>query len=122
MTTFSRCCSSFVTLSRAAAKAGAAKLRRFGVAPIAADWTRRAAICERCPLRAVIGGVSYCGTPLLNQLDRNPVYDGCGCPCRDKAKSPSEHCPLDRHHRASQQFDGQCTCKWCVPVQPVHNN
>ncbi len=114
MKTFSRCCSGFVTLSRAAAKAGAARLRRAGIGAVSADWIDRASICERCPLRVIHRGVSYCGSPLLSKIDRDVTSDGCGCPCREKAKSPTEHCPLDRYHRAAVLDGETCNCKWCV--------
>jgi hypothetical protein len=95
------------------AKAAGARLRALGTMPAAADWTTRAAVCERCPLRVVRGGVSYCGTPFLHKIDRDPAVDGCGCPTRDKAKSPQEHCPLDLRRQPAQRVAGSCTCKWC---------
>ena len=74
----------------------------------------RAEICERCPLRVVQCGKSYCGKPYLQQIDRDPAVDGCGCPCRAKAKDPAEHCPLStRHHPATKTATG-CDCKWCA--------
>ena len=104
----------FAALSRAAAKSAASRLRRLGVLPTRVDWAARAAACERCPLRVLSGGVSYCGTPFLRQPDRDPALDGCGCPTVAKAKDPAEHCPVDRRHRASTRAaDGVCTCKWC---------
>ena len=112
------CCgsigSSFRALSRAAAKSAAAKLRLAGMLPVRVDWARRAEICERCPLRVVRKGISYCGNPFLQQLDRDPSIEGCGCPTRDKAKSPSEHCPLTRQNRAARQAPEPCDCKWCT--------
>lgn len=91
----------------------AARLRQLGLASIYPHWQARAALCEKCPLCVVRCGVSYCGTPLLLQIDRDPIVDGCGCPCHDKAKSPSEHCPIDSSHRAAETTNGQCSCKWC---------
>jgi len=78
------------------------------------DWAARASVCEGCPLMRVKKGVSYCGTPYLQQIDRDLVTEGCGCPTRQKAKSPEEHCPIDSHHRAATQLGGNCTCKWCA--------
>ncbi len=100
-------------LSRAAAKAAGARLRRLGVIRTAGDWAARAAACERCPLRRVYQGVTYCGRPFLQQAARDPAVDGCGCPTVDKARSPAEHCPLDRHNRPAVDSDSGCTCKWC---------
>jgi hypothetical protein len=77
-------------------------------------WAERAAACETCPLRVIRCGVSYCGQPFLEKVDRDPAIDGCGCPCHAKAKSPTEHCPLNRFNRAVETTAaGGCTCKWC---------
>ena len=110
------CCRSgvFAALSRAAAKAAAGRLRLIGVLPEAPDWARRAVVCEACPLRTVRGGVSYCGEPLLRHVGRDVAHEGCGCPTRAKAKTPGEHCPLDRANRAAAHIGGRCTCKWCA--------
>jgi hypothetical protein len=98
-----------------------ARLRNLGFRRISPSWQARAAICESCHLRVVRCGISYCGNPLLQQIDRDPTIDGCGCPCRDKAKSPDEHCPIDSHHQPAR-FDrtsdassdkSECSCKWC---------
>jgi hypothetical protein len=102
----------FATLSRAAAKSAAAKLRRGGLLPVRIDWTTRAAVCARCPRQVVRRGVAYCGKPLLEQVERE-AEDGCGCPVNDKAKAATEHCPLDARHRPARRADGRCTCKWC---------
>jgi hypothetical protein len=102
-----------IALASSAAKAAGAWARRFGLAQVADGWEERAAICERCPMRVVRCGISYCGKPLLAQIDRNPAVDGCGCPCREKSKAPGEHCPLDQHHRPAATDDGGCNCKWC---------
>jgi hypothetical protein len=109
------CCRSgaFAALSRAAAKSAASRLRRLGVLPEAVNWSQRAAVCEACPLRTIHGGVSYCGRPLLRQIDRDVAVNGCGCPTRAKAKAPDEHCPLDPCNRAAGRTGGACTCKWC---------
>ena len=108
--------SSFRALGRAAAKSTAAHLRRAGLLPVRVDWPRRAEICERCPLRIVRKGISYCGNPFLEQIDRDPSTEGCGCPTRDKARSPAEHCPLTQHNRPAQTLAGRCNCKWCSPI------
>jgi hypothetical protein len=109
------CCRSgtFAALSRAAAKSAASRLRRLGVLPEAVKWSHRAAVCEACPLRTIHAGVSYCGRPLLRQIDRDPAQDGCGCPTRAKAKAPDEHCPIDSANRPAARTNGPCTCKWC---------
>src|SRR4051812_22297787 len=109
------CCSTsaFKALSRAAAKSAAAHLRQIGVGSVQPDWASRAQLCERCPLRVVSKGISYCGDPFLEQIDRDPQLHGCGCPTRAKAKSPSEHCPLDRRHQPAQKIADNCNCKWC---------
>jgi hypothetical protein len=105
----------FRDVSKAMAKAAGARLRQIGVLPASISWTTRATICERCPLKVVRRGVSYCGTPFLQKIDRDPVADGCGCPTREKAKSPAEHCPVDYRHRQAVQGTIGCTCKWCSP-------
>jgi hypothetical protein len=104
----------FAALSRAAAKSAASHLRRLGVLPGRVNWPARATTCERCPLRVVSRGVSYCGTPFLRQPDRDPALDGCGCPTLAKAKDPAEHCPVNvRHLSATTDAEGRCDCKWC---------
>ena len=106
--------SAFRAISVAMAKGAAARLRRTGALPTSVDWAARAAVCERCPLVVISGGVSHCGTPFLRQVDRDPVVDGCGCPTRDKARSPAEHCPITDRHAAAARDADQCTCKWCT--------
>jgi hypothetical protein len=101
-------------LLEAVGKFAAARLRGVGALKIHPDWQSRATVCERCPLRVIKCGVSYCGNPLLQQIDRDPAVDGCGCACRDKAKSPSEHCPIDRHHGPAERDGADCSCKWCA--------
>jgi hypothetical protein len=120
------CCrGGFETLSRAAARAAKARLRAMGIGVTASDWQRRAETCERCPLRVIRNNISYCGRPLLERIERDVETEGCGCPTRAKARSPEEHCPLDRSNRAARRIDGRCTCKWCtltgegeVPAEP----
>ncbi len=105
--------SSFRAISVAVAKGAAARLRGTGALATAADWADRAAACERCPLLVVRSGVSYCGTPFLRLVNRDPAVDGCGCPTRDKARSPREHCPVTDRHLPAGTASGQCSCKWC---------
>src|SRR5262249_40397117 len=113
VTAFSTCCSNFRTLSRAAAKAASAKLRQLGAARVQPDWSRRATVCERCPLRVIRRGISYCGRPLLERVDRDEAVEGCGCPTVAKAKTPGEHCPLNRTNDPA--IGGpSCDCKWCA--------
>jgi hypothetical protein len=113
MSAFACCQNVFATLSKAAAKAASARLRRLSVLPTRRDWAARAAICETCHLRVLHRGASYCGKPFLELIDRDPTMDGCGCPTHDKAKSPEEHCPIDRQNNAARTDDVRCTCKWC---------
>jgi hypothetical protein len=108
MACFTCSSNSFRSITAAMAKAASAKLRSIGAGRTFADWPARAAICERCPMRVVSRGVSYCGTPFLHKVDRDPEMDGCGCPTRDKAMSPEEHCPLTAGNGLG------CQCKWCV--------
>ena len=104
----------FRSISAAMAKAAAARLRATGALRTSVDWAARAAACERCPLLVVRGGVGYCGTPFLRQVHRDPTVDGCGCPTRDKARSPAEHCPITPRHGPSSNAGGACSCKWCA--------
>lgn len=106
--------SSFRSISAAMAKAAAARLRRAGVLRTQVDWAARAEVCERCPMRVIRGSVSYCGRPFLQQVERDPVIDGCGCPTREKAKAPGEHCPLAVSHGPAEQDGDHCNCKWCA--------
>jgi hypothetical protein len=114
---FLRCCGrargTLATLSRAAARSARSRLRRMGLLTPSVDWARRASACESCPLRVIQRGISYCGRPLLHQVNRTPSEDGCGCPCREKARDPAEHCPLDWRHRPARRTVEGCTCKWC---------
>jgi hypothetical protein len=109
------CCTRpLATLSRAAAKAVSARIRNLGLAPVARDWAARAQLCERCPMRTIRDNVSYCGTPLLNDIRRVPAIHGCGCPTGAKARDPHEHCPLDASHAPASRIDDACNCKWCA--------
>lgn len=109
-----RCCgSAFASLSRAAAKSAAARLRRLGLLAEATDWARRSTLCETCPLRHIEKGITYCGRPFLRQIERIAAEEGCGCPTHEKAKSPDEHCPLDWRNHPARQLPEGCTCKWC---------
>ena len=109
-------------LSRAAVRYTASIIRRAGGAAVQSDWVGRAEICERCPMRVVVGCVSYCGQPIYRKADRDSAEEGCGCPTREKAKSPDEHCPLTAGHRAARgetpldnaRDGGGCDCKWCA--------
>jgi len=60
----------------------------------------------------VYAGVSYCGSPYLQQPIRDPK-DGCGCPTIAKAKDPSEHCPLNFQNHPAHRLSHYCNCKWC---------
>ena len=113
MSAFSCCASAFATLSRAAAKSAASRLRRLGILRESVDWARRATVCEGCHLRVIHDRVSYCGRPILENVVRDEAHEGCGCPTREKAKSPGEHCPLDWNHRGARKLPEGCTCKWC---------
>jgi len=108
------CCSRFAALSRAAAKYATAVARRAGAGSVHPDWAHRASVCERCPLRVIVGTVSYCGQPMHRKMLRDPATDGCGCPTREKAKSPEEHCPLTVRHVPAETIGAACDCKWCV--------
>ena len=103
----------FKSLSRAAAKAASSKLRNMGALPVALNWSARAIQCERCPMRVIERGVSYCGRPYLRRIARDSENEGCGCPTREKAKSPTEHCPLTINGRSAGYVNGKCNCKWC---------
>ena len=104
----------FAALSRAAAKSAASRLRRLGLLSERVNWAARASVCERCPLRVVSAGVSYCGTPFLRKTDRDAALDGCGCPTVAKAKDPAEHCPMTVGHRGASSVGDACDCKWCA--------
>jgi hypothetical protein len=112
---FFACCrgTGFAAMSRAAAKAAGSRLRHLGLLREAVDWSAKATICESCPMRRVVGGISYCGKPFLRQIERDHAEEGCGCPTREKARSPGEHCPLDWNNRAARFEPEGCNCKWC---------
>jgi hypothetical protein len=113
----------FGSVSRAAVKFAGAIARRAGASATHPDWVARATICERCPLRVVAGNVSYCGQPFHRMPDRDEAEDGCGCPTRDKARDPGEHCPLTLRNQSATPEPGgagvACACKWCanLPVR-----
>jgi len=112
---FLDCCANpFASISRAAAKSFASKLRSVGIGSVARDWPRRATICETCHLRVVVRGISYCGRPFTQHIDRDPILHGCGCPTRAKAQSPNEHCPLTVRNQPALQHNDGCDCKWCA--------
>ena len=106
----------FRSITHAMAKAAGAKWRAMGAGATATDWNVRAEVCERCPMRIVHRNTSYCGRPFLNQIDRDPGVDGCGCPTIAKAKTPGEHCPLDVRHLPVLD-SVPCSCKWCAAVR-----
>ncbi|MGC4032284.1 MAG: hypothetical protein QM754_11245 [Tepidisphaeraceae bacterium] len=103
------------TLARAAGKAATSKLRLAGFVPEANDWAAKAEICERCPLRVVKCTVSYCGQPLLRNLVRDPVTDGCGCPTLRQGERPVGALP---HHAPPRGQHRRCG----VPVQVVRRH
>jgi hypothetical protein len=104
---------SFRSISAAMAKSASARLRDLGAARVAPDWPAREQICARCPMHVLHRGIAYCGTPFLQKIDRDPATDGCGCPIRDKARSPGEHCPVTVRHQPSTP-GAPCDCKWCA--------
>jgi hypothetical protein len=107
-----------VRLSIAGAKRARSALRGAGVGKHHAGWADRAAACARCPLSVVVCGKSYCGKPLLRQLDRDEPTQGCGCPIRLKAQDPAEHCPRTFRYEPSSKGDAAtCDCVWCVAAR-----
>lgn len=113
MGVFSCCGSTLKTLSRAAARSASAQMRRLGLRSSSADWVRRESICARCVMCITSNGISYCGRPFLRKPLRDQAIDGCGCPCRAKARDPDEHCPVDARHQPADL--NPCNCKWCAP-------
>jgi hypothetical protein len=107
------------TLSRAARNFAVAVARRAGVGSIHPQWTVRAEICERCPLRVAVGKISYCGQPAYRKPLRDEAEEGCGCPTRDKAKDPDQHCPITPSHRPANHEEA-CDCKWCTLCNAPH--
>src|ERR1700722_1668256 len=100
---------SFRWISSAMAKAASARWREISGGKVAVGWAQREEICARCPMQVISRGVSYCGTPFLRKMDREPEVDGCGCPTRAKAKSPGEHCPVDARYRLAVAGE-VCSC------------
>ncbi len=113
MACFSCSSNSFRSISSAMAKAASARWRELSGGKVAADWVAREGICARCPMQVISRGVSYCGTPFLRKIDRDPAVDGCGCPTRAKARSPEEHCPVDERYQLAV-LGAECNCKWCM--------
>jgi hypothetical protein len=103
------------TLLLAGYKRGRAVLRQLARVEFE-DWQARAEICQRCPLVVVRCGKSYCGNPLMEEIDRDQPTKGCGCPVVLKAKDPQEHCPRDLHFNEPDR-SGECTCHWCVQLR-----
>jgi len=110
-------CCPLKSITRATTKAAAARFRSLGMLKVSVNWQARAEICERCPMRIIQCGRSYCGKPYLQLPNRDESVDGCGCPTIAKAKDAAEHCPIDPRHRASATLDGTCNCKWCAGVR-----
>lgn len=104
----------FKSLSRAAAKAASARVRALGGLAVHPRWQQRAEICERCPMRVIAGGRTYCGSPFLRKIERDPAVDGCGCPTLAKARDPHEHCPLNARFAPAVRQGDACDCRWCV--------
>jgi hypothetical protein len=112
----------FPSLGRAAVKFTSSILRRAGAGSVHPNWVARAEVCERCPLRVVAGNVSYCGQPFFRKPNRDEAEDGCGCPTRDKARDPDEHCPMTSRNQQSSppgKRAGPCDCKWCATNLPA---
>ena len=96
--------------SRAAAKYASARLRDAGLAETDPRAQERLRVCATCPLRVEHGGVAHCGRPMHLRPFADPhALPGCGCPLSDKARDPSEHCPLDDAEAAAG-----CRCRWCT--------
>ena len=106
----------FVRLSLAGVKRARSTFR--GAGAHHDGWADRAAVCGGCPLSVIVCGKSYCGKPLLRQLDRDEPTQGCGCPIRLKAQDPAEHCPRTARFAASSRSDAAtCDCVWCVAAR-----
>jgi len=103
-----------VTGARAIMKGAGAIFRRINGTGHHPRWAERAAVCEQCPMRVTSGTISYCGRPFQQQITRDPAIDGCGCPTRDKARDPEEHCPITPRHQAASDEGQPCDCKWCA--------
>ena len=111
--------SMLAVLTRAATKFATGRIRRAGLLRVQEDWVQRATICERCPMRVIRHGISYCGMPFLEDVVREEHIDGCGCPTREKAKSPKEHCPITLSNDAARSTRAGCDCKWCLNAVPT---
>jgi hypothetical protein len=81
------------------------------------QWQDRMEICESCPLRVVKCGKSYCGKPLLQNIDREEHAEGCGCPTRAKARDPQAHCPRTRNYEPPTTTKQSCDCVWCEKLR-----
>lgn len=103
-----------VRLVHASVNALRAKARDLGAGGVHPQWPARMEMCERCPMRVVQCGKSYCGKPFLQLIEREEHTDGCGCPTREKARDPSEHCPRDTHFEPARTSKTSCNCVWCT--------
>ena len=103
---------SFATVTRAMARAAGAKLRAMAGSPHP-QWPGRARVCQTCHLLVVRDGTQYCGRPFLRLPVRDPAMEGCGCPVLQKAKSQSEHSPLNARQYPATANSAGCDCNWC---------
>lgn len=105
-------------LSQAGVKRAASVFRSVGVGSIHPQWQARVDLCATCPLLVVSDRKTFCGRPLLRQIQRDEATEGCGCPIMLKAKDPTEHCPRDRVYMPATQTDADtCTCTWCTGLR-----
>jgi len=81
------------------------------------QWQERMEACERCPMRVVQCGKSYCGKPLLKQVEREEHLDGCGCPTRAKARDTQGHCPRTAGYAEPTTTKASCDCVWCSTLR-----
>jgi hypothetical protein len=96
--------------SKAAAKYARARLRDARLLQVAPHAAVRLEVCRTCPLRVTHRGTDYCGRPMWQRGVRDPLAQpGCGCPIRNKAEDPDEHCPL-----TSTSTNHACACRWCT--------
>lgn len=105
-----------VRLSQAGVKRLRSVFRDVGVGSVHPHWQARAEICATCPLCVVDRKHTYCGKPLLRQVERDEATEGCGCPILAKARDPAEHCPRNRLFGPSTK-DERCDCMWCVGLR-----